>query len=152
MVNAEGSPIRGRKVFSILGRIYGLLFLISAICTIISLVCVYDLLVNAAHVNGQVVGIISGSKGRRAPVVQFKTANGEILQLQSQLYSSPAPNVGDTVKVVYRSSNPRDWRIDDWIHLYFWTILGSVFMFSWAMAITITKLIEDKQRRKNYFK
>ena len=129
-------------------RNYGSLFLIATIGTVISLVCVNDLLSNADHVNGQVVNITYDGKGRRAPVVRFKTANGEMLQLKSDLYTSPAPNAGDTVRVVYRTSNPRDWRIDDWIHLYFWTLMGSIFMFAWAMAITITTLVGHYQVRK----
>ena len=141
MFSAEGSPVRTRKVFAVLVTVYGVLFLIATIATVVSLVCINDLLANAAHVDGQVVDIAYGSKGTRAPVVRFKTASGETLQLRSDLYSSPAPNVGDTVRVVYRTSNPRDWRIDDWIHLYFWTLMGSIFMFAWAMAITITTLI-----------
>lgn len=145
MVNAKGSPVRTRNVFAVLVKVYGFLFLIATIGTVISLVCVNDLLANAVHVNGQVVDISYGAKGRRAPVVRFKTANGEMLQLKSDLYTSPAPNVGDTVKVVYRTSNPRDWRIDDWIHLYFWTLMGLIFMFAWAMAITITKLVEIRR-------
>ncbi len=148
MVNAEGSPVRTRRVFAILFKVYGFLFLIATIGTVISLVCVNDLLANAAHVDGQVVDVSYGSKGTRAPVVRFKTASGEMLQLQSDLHTSPAPNVGDSVKVVYRTSNPRDWRIDDWIHLYFWTLMGSIFMFAWAMAITITTLVARYQIRK----
>lgn len=148
MVNAEGNPVRTRNVFALLVKVYGFLFLIATIGTVISLVCVKDLLANAVHVNGQVVDITNGAKGRRAPVVRFKTANGEILQLKSDLYTSPAPNVGDTVRVVYRISNPRDWQIDDWFHLYFWTLMGSIFMFAWAMAITITKLVGHYQVRK----
>jgi hypothetical protein len=148
MVNAEGNPVRTRRIFAVLDKVYGSLFLIATIGTVISLVCVSDLLTNATHVNGQVVYITYGAKGARAPVVRFKTANGEMLQLQSDLYTSPAPKMGDTVKVVYRTANPRDWRIDDWIHLYFWTLMGLIFMFAWAMAIIITKLIGHFQIRK----
>jgi hypothetical protein len=148
MVNAKGSPVRIGNVFAILVKVYGCLFLIATICTVISLVCVNDLLANAAHVNGEVVDITYGAKGTRAPVVRFKTTNGEMVKLKSNLYTSPAPNVGDTVRVVYRTSNPRDWRIDDWIHLYFWTLLGSIFMFAWGMAIAITTLVGRHQIRK----
>ncbi len=148
MVKAAKNPTQARKVIAFVIRLYCLLFLIATIGTVISLVCVNNLLANATHVTGQVVGINGDSKGRRAPVVQFKTTNGEVLQLKSQLYTSPAPNVGDTVGVIYRTSNPRDWLIDDWIHLYFWTLMGSVFMFAWAMAIAVTKLLDIYQMRK----
>lgn len=148
MVKATKSPSQARRVLAFLVRLFTFFFVIATISTVISLFCVNDLLANAEHVNGLVVDIKYGTKGRRAPVVRFETTNGEILQLKSRLYTSPAPNVGDTVRVVYRTSNPQDWQIDDWIHLYFWTLIGSVFMFSWAMAIIITKLVGDNQIRK----
>jgi hypothetical protein len=148
MVKADGNPVRTRKVLAVLVKVYGLLFLISTICTVVSLLSVNDLLANATHVNGQVIGLNYGSKGRRAPVVRFETANGEKLELKSDFYTSPAPNVGDTVKVLYRTSNPRDWRIDDWIYLYFWTLLGAIFMFAWAITLTVVILISRNQARK----
>ena len=148
MVKAEESPARTRNVFAVLGIVFGILFLIATIGTVVSLVGVNDLLTNATHVDGRVVNMIYDSKGRRAPVVRFETANGAILQLKSALYTAPAPNVGDPVKVVYRSSNPQDWQIDDWFHLYFWTLMGSIFMFAWAMAMTTTTLVGQYQLRK----
>jgi len=145
---ADGTLVRTRNVFAVLVKVFGFLFLIATIGTVTSLVRVNDLLSNAVHVNGQVVDINSDAKGRRAPVVRFTTAKGEMLQLTSDLHTSPAPNVGDTVRVVYRISNPRDWQIDDWLHLYFWTLMGSIFMFAWAMAVTITALVGRHQIRK----
>jgi hypothetical protein len=141
MVNTESSPRQTRKVVAFLVKVYGFLFSLALTGTVISLICVNDLLANAARVNGEVIDITYGTKGTRAPVVRFKTAKGEIFQLTSDVYTSPAPNVGDVVKVVYRTSNPRDWRIDDWIHLYFWTLMGLIFMFAWAIAITITTVV-----------
>ncbi len=148
MVKAEESPARTRNVLAVLVKVYSVLFLIAAIGTVISLVCINDLLTNAAHVDGHVVDLTTDAKGRRAPVVQFKTVNGELIQAKSDLYTSPAPSVGETVKVVYRISNPKDWRIDDWVHLYFWTIMGSIFTFAWAVAVIIVKLVGHYQRHK----
>lgn len=145
MVDAETKRIRTQKTCSVLIKVYGVLLLISAVCTVISFVNVNELLVNATHVNGQVVEISRGAKGRRAPIVRFTTTAGETLQLRSDLYTSPAPNVGDTVKVIYRTSNPRDWRIEDWIHLYFWTMMGSIFTVCWAIAIFVIKVVERRQ-------
>ncbi|MBX9721661.1 MAG: DUF3592 domain-containing protein [Candidatus Obscuribacterales bacterium] len=148
MNTAARNPVQARKVFGILVKVFGFCLLAATMVTIISLFCVNDLLANATHVDGQVVALESSAKGALAPVVRFKTTNGEILQLKSFLATSPAPKVGDSVKVVYRTSNPRDWQIDDWIHLYFGTLMGSVFMFAWAMALAITKLVGDRQIRK----
>jgi hypothetical protein len=148
MVKGVESPTRARKVITFLVRLYCVFFLIATMGTITSLVFVNEFLANAAHVEGQVVDIAYGAKGTRAPIVRFTTTNGESIQLKSNLYTSPGPNVGDNVKVVYRISNPRDWRIDDWIHLHFWTFFGSIFMFAWGMAIALTKLIGDHQTRK----
>lgn len=142
------SPSEIRKVSAFLVRLYGFFFVVATIGTAISLFCVNDLLANATHVDGQVVATEYGAKGARAPVVRFKTAGGETLQLKSNLHTSSAPNVGDTVKVVYRTSNPQDWRIDDWIHLYFYTLIGSVFMFVWAIATIIVRFTSDYQIRK----
>ena len=147
-MDAARTPGQARKVFAILLRVYGFCLLAAAMVTIISLFCVNDLLANATHVNGQVVNLEHGGKGGLAPVVRFKTTNGEILQLKSYLSTSSPPKVGDSVKVVYRTSNPRDWQIDDWIHLYFWTFMGLLFMFVWAIALTVTKLLGDHQIRK----
>lgn len=148
MVNAAGNLSRAPKVIPLLVRLYSLFFLIATTFTIVSLILVSDFMTNAVHVSGQVVGSEIGAKGTRAPIVRFRTTKGEMLQLKSSFYTSPAPNVGDTVKVLYRITNPRDWCFDDFMHLYFWTFLGSVFMFAWALAITLTKLIGDHQIRK----
>ncbi len=148
MKTCAENPGQARKVLGILVRVYGVCLMAAAMGTLASLFCVYDLLANATHVDGEVVGLEHGAKGGLAPVVRFKTANGEILQLKSYLSTSPASNLGDSVKVVYRTSNPRDWQIDDWIHLYFWTLMGSVFTLAWAIAITITKLVGDHKIRK----
>ena len=142
------SPVQARKVIGILVRVFGFCLLAATMVTIISLFCINDLLANATHVNGQVIDLERGAKGTLAPVIQFKTANGEVLQLKSYLSTSPGPKVGDIVKVVYRTSNPRDWRIDDWLHLYFYPLMGSIFMLAWAIALTITKLAGDHQIRK----
>ncbi len=148
MVNAEGSPARTRNVVAILVRVYSILFLIATLSSAISLVCVNDLLRSAAHVDGQVIDITRDAKGRRAPVVRFKTVNGQVFQAKSSMYTSPAPDVGDVVKVVYRISDPRDWQIDDWLHVYFWTLMSSIFMFAWAMAVIMTKLFGSYHRKK----
>ncbi len=147
MVNVEGRGL-SRSVVALLIKIYGALFLLATFGTVISIVYANDLLKNSVHVDGHVISTVSDSKGRRAPVVQFKTAEGQTLQLKSDLYTSPALKVGDAVRVVYRKSDPLDWRIDDWIHLYFWTLMGAIFMFAWALAITITLLIGHFQTRK----
>lgn len=148
MVEPAQSIRRAQRCVVFLVRLFGSFFLLAMIAIAISLVYINDLLANATHANGHVVGINYDAKGRAAAVVRFETANSEIFQLQSQLYTSPGPKVGDTVKVVYRTSNPQDWQIDDWIHLYFYPLLCSIFMFAWGMAATITKLVGDSQIRK----
>lgn len=147
MGTAQGSPAQTQKVFGILVRVFGFCLLVAVMCTGIALFCVCDLLANATRVDGEVVDLEYGAKGTAAPVVRFTTANGETLQLKSYLSTSPAQKVGDTVKVVYRTTNPRDWQIDDWIHLYFWTFMGLVFTFAWGMALTITKFVGDRRIR-----
>ncbi|MBX9667320.1 MAG: DUF3592 domain-containing protein [Candidatus Obscuribacterales bacterium] len=142
------SPGEARKVFRILVTVFGCCLLAATVATIVSLFFVNDFISNSTHVDGEVVGLERGAKGSLAPVVRFKTANGEILQLQSFLSTSPALKVGDGVKVVYRTANPRDWQIDDWIHLYFWTLMGSIFMLAWAIATTVTQLVGASLIRK----
>lgn len=148
MDNSTENLSRARKVSTFLVRLFGLFFLIATIATVISLLQVNDLLANSTSVDGQVVNISYGSKGTRAPVVRFTTSNGETLELKSQFYTSPGPNVGDTVKVLYRTANPQDWQINDWFHLYFPTLFGGVFMFAWGVAAVTTKLVTDHQIRK----
>ena len=148
MVNAKASTEKVRKVFGILVRVYGTIFLLATVCTLITLFFAYDFQSNASRVDGHVVRLNLGSKGQKAPVVRFQTAGGETLEMQSYLHSSATQNVGDTVKVLYRSSNPKDWQIDDWIHLYFWVLMSSIFMFAWGIATLSTKLIGDALIRK----
>lgn len=148
MVKPTKTPNRIRIVFDVLVTVFSLLFVIATIATVVSLLAVNELLANASHVDGLVVDMKNGAKGTQAPVVRFQTANGETIQAESNLYTSPAPKVGDTLKVVYRTSNPHDWQIDDWIHLYFWTFMGSIFMIAWATATIVTKLVGVYQVRK----
>ncbi len=142
------SPAEARKVFRILVTVFGCCLLAATVATIMSLFFVNDFLTNSTHVDGEVVGLERGGKGSQAPIVRFKTVNGEILELQSFLSTSPAPEVGDRVKVIYRTANPRDWQIDDWIHLYFWTLMGAIFMLAWAIATTVTQLVGASLIRK----
>ncbi len=148
MNNADSRLAQTRIVFAILVKVFGIIFLIATVCTVVSLISVNDLLANAAHVDGQVIKIVSDSKERIAPVVRFKTSSGQILDLQSNFYTSPGPSKGDKVRVVYRNSNPRDWQIDDWIHLYFGTLMGAIFMFAWGIATMVTRLVGRHQVRK----
>lgn len=145
MVSAENKT---RKVYTVLFIVFGLLFIAATAWTTLSLFSVYDLLANSTHVNGQVVNLVAGAKGTHAPVVRFQTTSGETVVLTSDLFSSPGPNVGDNVNVIYRNSNPRDWKIDDWFHLYFLTLMGSIFMFAWGFALVITAAIRHSQIRK----
>lgn len=147
MVKAESNPDQARKVFAILFRVYGLCLLAAAIATAVCLFSVNDLIANSTRVDGQVVDLERTAKGGIAPVVRFTTRKGEVIQLRSGLATSPAPKLGDSVKVLYRTSNPQDWRIDDLIHLYFWTFMGLFFMFAWALALAIVKLLHDRQNR-----
>ena len=144
MSNTAASREKARMASGFVVKVFGFLLLVSATCTAISVYRTSEFLANATHVNGQVVDLHSGSKGTVAPVVRFTTTAGETLQLTNYLSSSPAPNMGESVNVVYRNSNPQDWQIDDWIHLHFWTLLASIFTLAWAVAFTVTKVISDR--------
>lgn len=139
------SSARIRRDLKILLVVYSFCLFVATMVTTMSLFRVKDFLANATHVNGRVVALEPGAKGALAPVVRFTTASGETLQLKSFLSTSPAPKVGDSVKVLYRTSNPHDWLIDDWLHLYFWAIVGAMFMFAWTVALTITKVLGDRK-------
>lgn len=130
----NSNPRSTKKALAILVKVFSMLFLAAATCTVVSVISVFDLLANSDHVEGKVVNLAIGNKGTRAPVVQFRTTGGESLELTSPVYTSSAPNVGDSVKVIYRKSNPHDWNIDDWLHLYFWTLLSSIFTVVWAIV------------------
>ncbi len=147
MVKATKTASELRRVLSVLVGLFFVFFLIATICAGFALFRVNDLVASSTHVDGMVVGTNSDTKGRRAAVIRFQTTNGETRQLKSNLYTSPAPKPGETVKVLYRTSNPDDWQIDDWIHLYFWPMLGSIFMFTWGVAALVTKLAGDYQVR-----
>ncbi len=140
MVKNSKNPAQTRKTFATLAKVYGIIFLLSTIATTFSLINVADFLAHSTHVDGQVIDVTRDSKGRLAPTVRFKTADGQLQESKSNIYSSPGPNVGDSVKIVYRTSDPQDWQIDDWIYVYFWTLFGSIFMFAWGIATVATML------------
>ena len=145
---SRSALIKTRNALRIITGIWSFFFLITSIGTAIAFASTSDFLAHATHVEGRVIALYRSSKGAQIPAVRFTTSTGEVLDLKSDLGTSPAPELGASVKVAYRTSNPRDWRIEDWIHLYFWTFLCSIGMGTSLCVVTVTKLIGDRKIRK----
>ncbi len=144
MGNSIANKSDARRVYAILARVFGSCFLVFAICTAVSIYRVNDMLANSTHVSGQVVGLMTTAKGAKAPVVRFQTATGEMIQARANIASSSGPAVGDTVKVLYRTADPHDWLIDDFLNVYFWTMMSSIFSTVWGIVFVIMKVLASK--------
>jgi hypothetical protein len=82
----------------------------------------------AQEVKGTVIQMVysedSEGGGGYAPIYQFKTLEGQDIEIQDGLSSNPPRfKVGQDVKVLYDPENPRNARLNKWLNLYFLPIL-----------------------------
>ena len=60
------------------------------------------------------------------PVVRFTTAEGRTVEFRSSTGSSPPPDVGDRVEVLYDSDDPQDAQLSGFFDLWLWPIAFGV--------------------------
>jgi hypothetical protein len=82
----------------------------------------------AREVRGRVIEMVysSGSEdgGGYSPIYQFKTFEGQDIEVQDGISSNPPQfKVGQEIQVLYDPDNPRKARIKKWMNLYFTSVL-----------------------------
>jgi len=80
------------------------------------------------EVKGRVIEMVYSSDsdggGGYSPVYQFKTLEGQDIEIQDSLSSNPPRfQVGQEIQVLYDPENPRKARIKKWLDLYFMPVL-----------------------------
>jgi hypothetical protein len=79
---------------------------------------------NARTTPGRVIRLERSSSGRSSiyyPIVQFRTAEGQIVKFRSSLANVAA--LGQAVQVLYAPTDPSDAHIDSYKTLWFWPTL-----------------------------
>ncbi|KXK14203.1 MAG: Inner membrane protein YmfA [Chloroflexi bacterium OLB14] len=91
---------------------------------------------NAQQVTGTVIRLVRSHSNKGgysySPVYQFRTLEGQMIEVQDNLSSNPPMfREGQTIEVLYDPSNPHKARIKKWMSLYFLPLLfgflGSTF-------------------------
>lgn len=86
-----------------------------------------EFVASARSTKGTVVRLVSDSEGAVAPVFKFTGTNGEVIEKQDGMYSSPSLYQEDSpVDNLYDPDNPRNARIARTSDLYFAPILLAV--------------------------
>lgn len=120
--------------------IVGLLFVCAAVFGSVAFFTgqkTLNLMHNGVKTRATVVRLEEGSKHTRYPVVQFKTAAGEVIEDRGKVSSNPpAFKEGQEVEVFYKPDEPREWVINEWFDLWF---LPSIFGF-FSVGISIAAI------------
>lgn len=104
----------------------------------------------AQEVKGTVIQMVfsqgSDDGGGYAPLYQFKTLDGQDIQVQDSLSSNPPRfKEGQEIQVLYDPGNPRKARIKKWMNLYFVSVLlGGMGLIFGGVGITLVfpKILE----------
>ena len=107
----------------------------------------------AISTNGTVIELISSRSNNSvtyAPVVLFRTANGEVIEFMSSGSKPPAYSTNDTVEVLYQEAEPEGAKINSFSALWggciIVGILGAVF-FSLGFSIIMVGRLKDRKIR-----
>jgi hypothetical protein len=116
----------------VFGLVGGLLFVIGVFLFIRTRMFISS----SQEVKGTVIRMLSssGSEGGTvyAPVFKFTTIQGQVMEVEEKVYSSPPGfSVGEVVDILYDPQNPGNARAKKWSSLYFVPLLlsgmGAVF-------------------------
>jgi hypothetical protein len=104
----------------------------------------------AQEVKGTVVRMVyrhsSEGGGGYSPVYQFRTYNGQTIEVQDSLSSNPPMfHEGQSIDVLYDPENPQKARIKKWMNLYFVSILlgGLGLIFGGVGVVLVIAQIID---------
>jgi hypothetical protein len=104
---------------------------------------------SSQEVKGTVIRMLStsGSEGGTvyAPVFKFTTINGQVIEVEEKVYSSPPGfSVGEVVDILYDPQNPGKARAKKWFSLYFTPLLltgmGAIFA-GIGLVLLVVKVI-----------
>ncbi len=116
----------------VFGLVGGLLFVIG----IFLFIRTRAFISSSQEVKGTVIRMLSssGSEGGTvyAPVFKFTTIQGQVMEVEEKVYSSPPGfSVGEVVDILYDPQNPGNARAKKWSSLYFVPLLlsgmGAIF-------------------------
>lgn len=116
----------------VFGLVGGLLFVIGVFLFIRTRAFISS----SQEVKGTVIRMLSssGSEGGTvyAPVFKFTTIQGQVMEVEEKVYSSPPGfSVGEVVDILYDPQNPGNARAKKWSSLYFVPLLlsgmGAIF-------------------------
>jgi hypothetical protein len=94
------------------------------ICAVSLAVETMQFLADARTIQGRVISLERSSSGRSSiyyPIVQFRTAEGQLVTFRSSLANVAA--LGQAAQVLYLPTKPGDARIDSYKTLWFWPTL-----------------------------
>jgi len=107
----------------------------------------------AQEVKGTVIQMVysrssssSGSGGGYSPVYQFRTLDGQVIQVVDGLSSNPPMfKEGQTIDVLYDPENPQKARIKKWMNLYFAPLLlgGMGLIFGCVGVVSLIAQVTD---------
>jgi len=135
--------LKGNWVLIFLGSMSVLLGAIAFVSALKSMALVNE----GGTASGTVVRMeySSGGSGKRNsgayyPVVHFRSNDGQEVEGRGSLGSSPPSyHQGQEVRVFYEKSNPKNWCIDNWWDLYFFSLIFGIF--SAVLAIVSSVMI-----------
>lgn len=130
----------------VFGLVGGLLFVIGVFLFIRTRAFISS----SQEVKGTVIRMLSssGSEGGTvyAPVFKFTTIQGQVMEVEEKVYSSPPGfSVGEVVDILYDPQNPGNARAKKWSSLYFVPLLlsgmGAIFG-SIGLVLLVVKVID----------
>ena len=100
-----------------------------------------SLALHGVHAEAEIVELRLISR-MHAPILRFRTADGQTREVKDIAVASPGVAVGDKLKIVYRAADPDDFQIDSfdrlWMPVLFITGFGCVWLAAafvvWAIA------------------
>jgi hypothetical protein len=120
----------------IIGIVFGLVGALLFVIGVFLFIRTRAFISSSQEVKGTVIRMLSssGSEGGTvyAPVFKFTTIQGQVIEVEEKVYSSPPGfSVGEVVDMLYDPKNPGNARAKKWSSLYFVPLLltgmGAIF-------------------------
>src|SRR5688572_18184613 len=94
---------------------------------------------SARQVQGTVIRMVTDIEGASAPVFKFTAHNGDVIEVQDKIYTTPAGyEVGQTVQILYDPQYPDQARVNKSGNLYFTPmLLGGMGAFCVLLACVL---------------
>jgi hypothetical protein len=134
----------------IIGIVFGLVGALLFVIGVFLFIRTRAFISSSQQTKGTVIRMLSssGSEGGTvyAPVFKFTTIQGQVMEVEEKVYSSPPGfSVGEVVDILYDPRNPGNARPKKWSSLYFVPLLlsglGAVFG-GIGVVVLIVKIID----------